>query len=355
MIKGKTTYHTIGCMSGTSLDGLDIAYTIFRHEENQWSFELKECTTISYHALDTAKLANASTINGEELALLDHELGKYIGQEVDKFVKRHNIKPDFIASHGHTVFHQPEKGMTLQIGNIHDIHVQSGIPVIGDFRSLDVALGGHGAPLVPIGDHLLFQEYEYCLNLGGIANISFLENGKRVAFDICPVNMALNLLAQQLGDLYDKNGERARLGKINEELLKQLNDIPFYKQEGPKSLGKEYFDRYFLPLMGSLDTHELLATFVEHAAIQIGRKLRGEGRMLITGGGAHNIFLVERIAHYSKKERVDLFLPEKNIIDFKEAMIFGFLGALHVCKVSNCLASVTGASKDSIGGISIGL
>ncbi len=164
-----------------------------------------------------------------------------------------NIKPELIASHGHTIFHEPEKGYTLQIGDGQTIADLTGITTINDFRSKDIELGGQGAPLVPIGDALLFNEYDFCLNIGGIANISFDKNGKRLAFDICAANQLLNLLSMQLGAPFDRNGAFAQLGKLNVPLFKKLNNDPYFLTEPPKSLSNQYVQNAFTTLLESIE------------------------------------------------------------------------------------------------------
>ncbi|MFN4235484.1 MAG: anhydro-N-acetylmuramic acid kinase [Bacteroidia bacterium] len=347
------TYNVIGLMSGTSLDGLDIAYCRFVKNEDTWEYIIIAAQTIHYPPLLKKNLITASTMSGLELTMLDAELGRYFGNQVKKFVKKNNLKkPDFIASHGHTIFHQPHKGYTLQIASGAHIAAKAGIPVVCDFRTLDIAMGGQGAPLVPVGDELLFNQFEYCLNLGGFANVSYRKNKKRIAFDICPVNIILNEIASRLGKAYDRNGLIAKKGKVNELLLKQLNKLNFYRKKAPKSLGKEWSDKYVLPLLNQskLSEENLMATFVEHIAYQIAiaLKVKKEEKILITGGGAYNAYLIERIAYYTKAK---IILPDNKIIEFKEALIFAFLGLLRWAGKANTLKSVTGAKKDVCSGV----
>lgn len=347
------TYNVIGLMSGTSLDGLDIAYCRFVKIEDSWEYKIIAAKTIQYPKLLRKKLISAPFLSGLDLTMLDAELGRYFGSQVKKFIKKNNLKkPDFIASHGHTIFHQPHKGFTLQIASGAYIAAMAEIPVVCDFRTLDVALGGQGAPLVPIGDELLFHQFEYCLNLGGFANVSLKKNKKRIAFDICPVNIVLNEIASRLGKAYDRNGLIAKRGKINEVLFKQLNELNFYRQKAPKSLGKEWSDIYILPLLNQskLSEEDLMATYVEHIAFQIAKALKAkkEEKILITGGGAYNAYLIERIAYYTKAK---IIIPESKIIEFKEALIFAFLGLLRWAGKVNTLKSVTGAKKDVCSGV----
>lgn len=347
------TYNVIGLMSGTSLDGLDIAYCNFTKNDDVWEYKIAAAQTVKYPPQLKNKLQSAIHMSGLELTGLDVELGRYYGNQVNKFLKNNKLtQPDFIASHGHTVFHQPNKGFTLQIGHGAYIAAQTKIPVVCNFRSLDVAFHGQGAPLVPVGDELLFNQYEYCLNLGGFANVSFKKNKKRIAFDICPVNIVLNQLALRLGKAFDKNGLMAKKGKVNNKLFKQLNQLHFYRQKAPKSLGKEWVDQYVLPLLNNneLNNFDLLATFTEHIAFQIARAIKAQQneKILITGGGTYNSYLIERLINYTKAQ---LIIPESHLIEFKEALIFAFLGLLRWAGKNNVLKSVTGANQDTCSGV----
>jgi anhydro-N-acetylmuramic acid kinase len=276
-----------------------------------------------------------------------------MGRLTKQFIISNQLKPDFIASHGHTVFHQPNKGFTLQIGSGQSMAIELGLPVVCDFRSKDVALGGQGAPLVPIGDKKLFSGYDACINLGGIANVSFdNEKGERVAFDICPFNMGLNYLANKLGFDYDDAGKNAKKGKLSSVLLEELNQLDYYSQPYPKSLGVEWFNNYCLPLINdeSIPVLDRLHTFSHHVAAQIKITVEGiEGKkVLLTGGGAYNSFVIKVLKQTCDKSFVT---PPGSIIDFKEALIFAFLGMLRMNEEINVLKSVTGAQKDSSSGI----
>lgn len=348
--ENKSSYKAIGVMSGTSLDGLDIAAVEFDLVDEKWNFKLLAAETISYTKEWENKLKYAPTLLGEELSSLHSEYGEFAGEQVLRFIQNKNFAPDIIASHGHTVFHQPEKGYTFQIGNGACISAVTNTLTVADFRIGDLALGGQGAPLVPIGDKLLFSEYDYCLNLGGFANISYEKNGERLAFDNCPANFVLNYFAEKAGMTYDKNGELGRKGKVNIELLAKLNNLDFYKNTAPKSLGREWVENEFFPILNKFDIldSDKMRTVYEHIAFQISNAISGNGKLLITGGGAFNSLLVERIKALSSAE---VIIPEKEIIDFKEAIIFAFLGILRIKNINNCLASVTGASKDNCGGV----
>ena len=344
------SYLSIGVMSGTSLDGLDLVACRFLFD-GAWKFEIQKAVTIPYSHKWVTRLAGAAKLSGFDLSLLDNQYGKFIGKHVSQFCAGFSEKPDLVSSHGHTVFHQPKNKLTLQIGNGASIAAYSGFQTVCNFRALDVALKGQGAPLVPIGDDFLFSEYEICLNLGGIANVSFRENGLRRAFDICPANMAFNHFIKELGYEYDLDGNFGRSGHIQEELLSLLNALDYYKQKGPKSLGREWFDDEFLPLIYSfqLDKADILRTLYEHVSDQISRELDQypKGKILITGGGAHNVFLIELI---SEKTSHKTIVPSAQIIDFKEAIIFAFLGVLRLRGEDNCLKSFTGAKRNHSGG-----
>lgn len=338
-------------MSGTSLDGVDIAYCIFLNENKKWSYKIECAETISYDAFWRNTLGSLEKSTAFDFVKIHKQYGHFLGKSISEFVKKYNISPDFIASHGHTIFHQPEKKITFQLGDGAAIVSEINVPVVCDFRSSDVALGGQGAPLVPIGDEFLFPDYDYCLNLGGFANISFKENKKRIAFDICPVNIVLNNIAAACGKEYDKNGDIASCGKMNSDLLNKLNGLDFYKNPFPKSLGKEWVTENFNPLVDefSISSEDKLHTICEHISFQISNIVnqKKKDKMLVTGGGAYNSFLISRL---KEKCKVEIVIPEKKIIDFKEALIFAFLGVLRMTNHANCLRSVTGAIKDNIGG-----
>ena len=338
-------------MSGTSLDGVDLAYCEFKQAGENWSFEIKAAETVPYTHEWRQKLTKAHEQSGLGLAFLNNSLGKYFGEIALRFIKKNSLKPDFIASHGHTIFHRPINGLTLQIGSGAEIAAQTRLRTVCDFRSLDVALGGQGAPLVPIGDKLLFAGFRFCLNLGGFANISFDEAGQRIAFDVCPLNTVFNFLANQINLDFDKDGKVAAAGIVDENLLNALNNLDFYSQKPPKSLGREWLETCFMPVLHSFspDISDKMRTVAEHFAIQISETTKNTptGKMLITGGGALNRFLVERISFHSKHQIV---IPDSLIINFKEALIFAFLGVLRLTENPNCLHSVTGASFDNVGG-----
>ncbi len=356
-------HNVIGLMSGTSLDGLDIAYCSFRFNKGRWKYVIQEAATIKYSKEWVVKLKDAHKLNGENLLDLHNAYGEFLGKNVLSFIKKHSIKKvDFISSHGHTVFHRPppirqrakQIGFTFQLGNGAALAATCEITTICDFRTFDVALKGQGAPLVPIGDKLLFSEYAFCLNLGGFSNISFEENENRVAFDICPVNIALNYLAALNGKNFDKGGLIAKSGKVNKELLLKLNGLSFYKKEKPKSLGREWLEKYFLPILNasSISVDDKLATVAEHIAQQIAVAISSaakKGDILITGGGANNGFLISRLK--GKLPQNSIVIPSQTLVNFKEALVFAFLGVLKMKNEINTLKSVTGALRDSSGGV----
>lgn len=345
-------------MSGTSLDGLDIASCSFTKKEKGWSYTLDACETIRYSLSIRTKLGTAHTLESQKLIELHHWYGRWLGEEVKKFRKKNNLrKIDFVASHGHTVFHQPQKGFTFQLGDGNDLCSASGLPVIYDFRSLDVARGGQGAPLVPVGDQLLFSEYDVCLNLGGIANLSKEVRGVRIAYDVCYANLGLNYLAQQVKKEYDKGGSMAEQGQVNTKLIAALSKK--YKQwyASRPSLGREGFEKIFLPLLDTSDLSvaDKLCTFTESIAIEILNALdkKKATSILVTGGGACNNFLLYRLMEHGGDEN-RFVLPEENVIKFKEALVFAFLGVLRFRNEMNTLKSVTKANTNSSSGVMIG-
>ena len=335
-------------MSGTSLDGLDLAYCSFWRDSGNWHYKVMDAVTIPYSHDFKGKLSVLVNSSALEFVKMDAQLGAFIADAILDFIKEQPQKPDIISSHGHTVFHQPDKNITSQIGNGAVIAAKTGITVVSDFRTADVALGGQGAPLVPIGDQLLFGEYNACLNLGGFSNISFSLNGKRAAFDISPCNMPLNRLALSLKTDYDKNGQIAESGKLNIALLDELNALDYYSLKGAKSLGYEWFEHDFWPLIEKYDieTKDKLRTVTEHIAFQLTNVFHciSGNDILATGGGAKNKFLIKRLTEMSGK---NVIIPDEQTVDFKEAVIFAFLGLLRVRGEINCLKEVTGASSDS--------
>lgn len=349
--KSNTKSLVLGIMSGTSLDGLDLALCEFSQQSNQRVFHILGAETIPYTSDWKQQLIEAKSLSAENYFRLNAEYGRYIGEHINSFLKKTKLQPNAIASHGHTIFHQPQFGFSTQIGCGATIAATTGITTVCDFRSLDVALGGQGAPLVPMGDALLFGEHNACLNLGGIANISFELNGKRLAYDICEANMLLNFIAGKNNKEYDKGGEMASKGKIDATLLHELNHPEFYSQQGAKSLGREWFETQIIPIIetSKLSVNDLMATSVEHVATIISRELNLKSieTCLLSGGGTWNSFLIDSIR---AKTNCTLIIPERTIVEFKEALIFAFLGYLRLQHQTNTLTSVTAAGADSVGG-----
>ena len=349
------SYTIIGLMSGTSMDGLDLAHVRFTLCENdRWEFTVNQTETYKYPKRVLEKLQNVIKFSPQELLHLDKELGLLFSDRINAFIASNNIDKelvDAIASHGHTVFHQPENGFSHQIGCGETMSLRTGIPVINDFRQKDIAAGGQGAPLVPIGDKLLFSDLaEAFLNIGGISNICF-PGELTAAFDVCPGNLPMNRIANNLGLEYDAEGLIAKSGSVDSVVLEQLNNLKFYNASPPKSLGVEWLIEHLYPIIDSIkEEKSALRTYVEHIAIQIANELNSANKksVMITGGGAFNAFLIERIqSHYLG----NIILPDAQLINFKEAIVFGFLGALYLSGRPNTLSTVTGAKYDTMGGV----
>lgn len=347
----KNQYLALGVMSGTSLDGLDLALSRFTLEGGNWHYKTLKAQTLPYSGEWLDRLQFQTSLSAEDLLQLDHDYGKYLGEKTLEFISSLKDKPDLIGSHGHTLYHRPEQGYTFQLGNGPEIFAATGITTICNFRRQDVALGGQGAPLVPIGDKLLFSEYDACLNLGGFANISIDKTETRIAFDICPVNFVLNPLARELGYDYDDKGSLAASAECDPALLEELNSLDFYRQAPPKSLGAEWVEENFLLILEKqADVKQKLATATAHAAEQIARVINDSGlkTCLVTGGGAYNTFLIESIRGLTTCK---LIIPDTKTVDFKEALIFSFLGVLRLRSQVNILSSVTGSSRDHCSGV----
>ena len=351
------TFNVLGMMSGTSLDGLDLAYCHFWQKDGKWDFEIRECATIPYGKALYNSLKNAIHLSEEDHLKLHHDYGTWLGEQAKLFVEKHQLKIDFISSHGHTSHHRPEEGITFQLGHGQALANTAGEQVICDFRTLDVQLGGQGAPLVPIGDALLLSEYEFCLNLGGISNMSFQKHGNRLAYDIGLANMPLNYVTEKIGLLFDEGGKLAASGTLVAKLHKALNSLPYYHLPYPKSTGYEWFSAEVRPLLDktATTTENLLHTLIHHNAEQIALAMRAEqpkkgSRVLITGGGALNDFFVQTLE--KKLSGVcTVVVPPKKFIAYKEAMVFAFMGVLRLLGISNILRSVTGASENSCSGV----
>lgn len=341
----------LGLMSGTSLDGLDMALCRFVLKGKTYRYKILKAHTIEYNTEWKKRLSHAQQLTAEEYFKTDAAYASFIAAQINRFLKSEKYLPKMIGSHGHTIFHQPESGFSTQMGSGAMIAAKTGITTVCDFRSLDVGLGGQGAPLVPIGDELLFGSYQACLNIGGIANISLRKKGKRIAYDICCANMLLNFLAQHLGMEYDRGGRIAAGGAVDKKLLARLNKNPLYKKTGPRSIGREWFEQQILPLFknSGLPWNDQLATATAHVADIIANELKKNKikNVLVTGGGAFNMHLIQCI---EDRTSCQIIVPEKEIVMFKEALIFAFLAWMRVLEKTNTLRSVTGANADSSGG-----
>jgi len=350
-------FRILGMMSGTSLDGLDLALAELNQQHGQWNYRLLATRGLPYDPALRERLEASIAWPAADLLAFHAEYGAWLGSQARKFLEATGLEADAVASHGHTIHHQPGRGFTFQLGCPQGLALACGLPVVGDFRSLDIALGGQGAPLVPIGDRLLFGAYDFCLNLGGISNISFEREGRRIAFDIGIANMLLNPLSRAAGLQYDAGGSLARGGQLIPGLLHALNALPYYRQPFPKSTGYEWFSAEIRPL---LEAHpdqpeNLLRTATEHIAGQVAAQvLQLSGgkpvQVLVTGGGAFNTYLLERMREKAG-ERVEWVVPDGELVNYKEALVFALLGALRLQGETNVLASVTGASRDSCSGV----
>lgn len=356
------SYRVIGLMSGSSLDGLDIAYCEFSEEEGNWSFKILQTEVVAFSAEGVLRIKSLPSASAKDMAQAHTSLGSYFGKSVHEFIQKNSLqnKVDFIASHGHTIFHFPGKGFTTQIGDGAAIAAHTNLAVVCDFRSADIANGGQGTPIVPIGDQLLFTDYKFCLNIGGIANISCKTETGIVAFDICAVNQVLNFLANTFEKEYDAGGEIAGKGKLNTELLTKLNALSFYSQPFPKSLDNSFSRDIILPILNesTISAEDKMRTYAEHIAFQIANhiqriikkekiSLSAEDKILITGGGTFNTFLVQRIKAQTK---LTIEIPNEELVKFKEALVIAFMGVLRKRNQVNVLKSVTGARKDTVGG-----
>ncbi|MFN4083466.1 MAG: anhydro-N-acetylmuramic acid kinase [Bacteroidia bacterium] len=346
------TISVIGVMSGSSMDGIDLACCNLTFNNNSWSYQITASETIPYNETWRQRLSQLYKQKADIFPKLDAFYGRYIGGLINDFIAKNNLSVDLIASHGHTAFHRPEAGFTAQIGNGAAINAITGIPVVCDFRTVDIALGGQGAPLVPVGDKLLFSNYDACLNLGGFANISIIGSANITAFDICPCNIVLNRAARWLKQQFDDEGKIAASAEVDPDLLDELNELNFYSKTGPKSLGRDWINNEFWPIVKiypDTSEQEKLATLAEHISIQVADVLNknNSNNVLVTGGGVHNTHLLNLI---KTKTNAQLHIPENQIIDYKEALIFALLGVLRLLNQNNVLASVTGSKKDSIGG-----
>lgn len=361
-------YRAIGVMSGSSLDGLDLVFAELEEIRGKWSYEIKAAHCYTYNAQWEQRLRGATQLNALDYMLLHSEYGHYIGTTINEFIETYSLhhKVQLIATHGHTTFHIPGSKMTAQLGDGAAIAAVTGINVVSDLRAMDIALGGQGAPIVPVGEKLLLSQYQYFLNIGGIANISVNTGNSYIAYDICAANRVLNILALQTGKAFDEGGQLAASGQVHAALLDQLNALPYYQQSYPKSLANDFGIETVFPLIQSfqLPVADSLATYTEHIAIQVADTFKATvyensevaqaiatpSSMLVTGGGAFNTRLVSRLSHHMEPLQVSIVIPETELIQYKEALIMSLLGVLRWREENTVLASVTGASRSSIGG-----
>lgn len=351
-------YRAIGLMSGSSLDGLDIAFAEILENGGKWSYELVHTDCIPYSNEWINKLKNATSLSALDYQLLHTEYGHYIGKCVNEFIEKHQLqfKVAVVASHGHTTFHIPAKKMTAQLGDGAAIAATTQLPVVTDLRAMDIAFGGQGAPIVPIGEQLFFSSYQYFLNIGGIANISISNNGYK-AFDICAANRVLNMLANEAGQEFDRDGAMARSGQINQALLNELNGLTYYTHPIPKSLPNSFGTDTVFPIIKKygLTTADALHTYVAHIVRQIKNAVMtnrvsadGEEQLLVTGGGALNRYLIERLQEALGS--IKIIIPDEQLVQYKEALIMALIGVLRWREEYNVLSSVTGAARNSVGG-----
>jgi anhydro-N-acetylmuramic acid kinase len=362
-------YKVIGLMSGSSLDGLDIAFVQLQENGGKWRYEILHADCYEYESDWIEKLKNAITLSALDYQLLHTEYGHYLGKQVNLFIEKNNLEHqvNLISSHGHTTFHVPQKLMTAQLGDGAAIAAETQLPVVTDLRAMDVAFGGQGAPIVPMGEKMLLEDYDYFLNLGGIANISTHtspplnsngEPGGCIAFDICAANRVLNMLSEEKGFAFDEEGNIAAAGKIDNALLEKLNQLEYYSQPYPKSLANDFGVDTVFPMIkkSNIDNEDAMRTYVEHIVIQIKKSIltcqpsTANSQLLATGGGAFNSFLITRLKDVLTELNIEIIIPEENLIKYKEAMIMALLGTLRWREEYNVLASVTGAKRNSIGG-----
>jgi len=350
-------YHVIGLMSGSSLDGLDIVYTELTEVSGKWSFELIKADCIAYDKSLSEKLNRAKDMAVPDFLRLHTGYGRYLAQQVNEFIRINGLehKIHFIASHGHTVWHEPSAHTTTQIGDGSVIAALTQLPVISDLRNTDVALGGQGAPIVPIADSLLFADYDFCLNIGGIANIT-VNGSTPVAFDICPANQILNHFAQKAGKEFDHSGEMARGGTLMAGVEEKLDNIMFYNQAAPKSLHNGFVHEEVLPHFETATIEDGLFTAVNHIVRKVAQAITPYTdnitvrKMRVTGGGAFNHFLIEQLSERLAAINIEVIIPEDNVVKYKEALAMALIGTLRWREEINVTNSVTGAARSSVGG-----
>lgn len=350
------TYKVVGVMSGTSMDGIDLAHCELTQQDNgKWSYNITVAKTYEYNDLWRLRLSKLRNQNALNVYKTDRYFGEYIGELINEFISENNLEVDLIGSHGHTIFHQPESNISYQIGSVSAISAVTDIPTVGNFRAMDVAKYGEGAPISGIGDKLLFSDYDFCLNLGGFANISTISDGVPVAYDICPCNILLNRIAREFGQEYDEDGKIAEQGSIDYDLLSDLNSIEYYSLPFPKSLGREWINEnfWFRVRQSDASKEDRMKTLVDHIGQQIGENIEklatdsSNKKVLVTGGGAFNNSL---IGHLRTHTDADIVVPDSQLIEYKEALIFALLAVLRIENKTNILRSYTGAESDSVAG-----
>ncbi len=345
-------------MSGSSVDGLDIAYCIIEETGGKWSYTIEHSICVPFTPTLKASLVNATALQAQDLFVLDAAFGKWMGEKVNEFIEQNNLqhKVHLIGSHGHTVFHNPQAGISVQIGCGATLAAISGINVVNNLRMMDVALQGNGAPIIPIAEQLLLPNNKMFLNIGGICNISIAQQNNYIAFDVCPANRVLNELAANLGQPYDDAGNFAKEGIVDAVILEKLNALDYYKKDFPKSLANEFGLQNILPLLNTLEPKNALATMVSHIAIQVKNAINAVGvfqadaTLLVTGGGAYNTFLINKINEQINPLDVMAIVPDDNTINFKEALGMALIAVLRWREENNVYSSVTGALRNSIGG-----
>jgi anhydro-N-acetylmuramic acid kinase len=359
-------YRAIGLMSGSSLDGLDIVFAELEESRGNWTYSIKAAACYDYDANWKQKLQSAKNLSAYEYLLLHVDYGKYLAGSVNAFIRQNDLdhQVQLISSHGHTVFHEPQYNMTAQLGDGATIAALTGINVVDQLRSIDVALGGQGAPIVPLGEKLLLPGFDFYLNVGGIANISVSNAENFIAFDVCPANRVLNMLAQDSGKEFDEGGRIGESGEIKTDLLNKLNELNYYGHPYPKSLSNDFGTDVVFPLIKSfnLATQDALRTYTEHIALQVGRSIQdlvalnnikhqtSNIKLLVTGGGAFNDFLIHRLREIVQEINVDIVIPVAEVVKYKEALVMALLGVLRWREENTVMASVTGAQRSSIGG-----
>lgn len=351
------SYNIIGIMSGSSMDGVDLAHCTLSLKDGQWDYTINNGATIPFNENWRVRLSQLRKQSALNYVKTDVFFGYYLGELCNEFIQSINLEVDFIASHGHTAFHKPSKGITAQVGDGQSLSAITNLPVVNDFRRMDVAKIGEGAPLVPIGDDILFEQYDYCINLGGFANISANINGSRIGYDICANNILLNRVARDLGKPYDEGGQIADSGSINYKLLDDLNSIKYYNKPYPKSLNRDWINKELWHIVRDYRETSLedrMTTLVDHIATQIGINIEelsngdsSNKKVLVTGGGAFNTSLIDYIKSHTDAE---IIIPEDSLVNYKESLVFALLGALRINNKVNILAEGTGSNENSIAG-----